>query len=391
MGTHDPALSLHRQLWYTRAFYFCFLGSAGCLIPFLGLFYARQGLSGVQIGLISTTTAILALFAAPLWGRWSDAIRGSRRLLQITLALTGLAALGLGQQHSFAGILLMSGLQTFIGAGTSPLADTLALKVVRRGGGGFGSVRLGGSLGWAVVTMVSGKLIELAGLGIGFISYAAGMTVSALVANLLPAEHASRRPPIAKESMAQLFGYLRRNTMLRGLAVALVITWFGSSSLHLFEAIYLDQLGASEWLIGFASAIPAIVELGGMLWADRLEKKYGAGRLLRTALLVDAVRYLMILFFPTVSTIVILRIIGGIRFSFYSVAVLSLVNNNSPERHSVTILALFDITLRNLVQMISSPISGFIFDTFGAYWLYSLVLGGNLCGWLALKLTVKDQ
>ncbi len=391
MRTPEPTLSQQRQLWYTRAFYFCFLGSSGCLLPFLGLFYARQGLSGVQIGLISTATAVLALFAAPMWGRWSDAVQGSRRLLQSALVLTGLAALGLGQQHSFTGILLLTGLQTLIGAGTSPLADTLALKVVRGTGRGFGSVRLGGSLGWAVVTMVSGRLIELAGLGIGFISYAAGMTVSALVARLLPAEHSDQSAPVAKESMAQIFRYLRQNTLLKGLAVALVITWFGSSSLHLFEAIYLEQLGASEWLIGFASAIPAIVELGGMLWADRLEKRFGAGRLLRLALLIDAVRYLAILLFPTVSTIVILRIIGGIRFSFYSVAVLSLVNNNSPERHRVTILALFDITLRNLIQMISSPISGFIFDTFGAYWLYALVLGGNLCGWLALKLTVKNQ
>jgi PPP family 3-phenylpropionic acid transporter len=389
----DPAPLHRRYLWLTRVYYFSLLGSYGFLFPFLGLFYDRQGLSGVQIGLISTLTAVITLVAAPLWGRWGDSTANPRRLLQVSLLLTGLAGLWLGRQTRFLGIAWLITLHALASAGTTPLSDTLALGVVRRANSGFGSVRLGGSLGWAVVTTLSGRLIEIWGLGLAFISYAGGLGLSALTASFFPPQWAHRahaKPAEPPVSLLQIFSGLRHNRLMVGLAAGLVLAWTGSTALPLFETIYLDRLGASETLIGFSSAIPAIIELGGMLWADRLEKRYGASKLLRAALLIDAVRYLLILMAPMIFTIVALRVSDGIRFSLYSIAILSFINQNTPESQSVTVLALYTVTLRNLVQMISGPLSGLVFDAFGMIWLYALVLLGNLLGWSVLKLTGNE-
>jgi hypothetical protein len=61
----------------------------------------------------------------------------------------------------------------------------LALAVTRQGRAGFGSVRLWGSLGWAVTALVGGWLIEQTGLFTMFAGYAlsgfAGIALLALL------------------------------------------------------------------------------------------------------------------------------------------------------------------------------------------------------------------
>jgi hypothetical protein len=77
----------------------------------------------------------------------------------------------------------------------------------------------------------------------------------------------------------------------------------------------------------------------------------------------------------------------GLQFSLYSVAIIAYINEHGPTGYRVTTLALVTVTLRSLMLMIGSPISGLIFDASGAYWLYALNLGGSLLGWLALQLS----
>jgi len=66
-----------RNLSILRSYYFLLGVGGGCLLPFLALFFKQQGLSGTQIGLLSTFAGLAALIAAPLWGRFSDSASNS--------------------------------------------------------------------------------------------------------------------------------------------------------------------------------------------------------------------------------------------------------------------------------------------------------------------------
>jgi MFS family permease len=131
----------------------------------------------------------------------------------------------------------------------------------------------------------------------------------------------------------------------------------------------------------------ALIELPGMLWADKLLTRHSAGWHLRAALLMQAGRMLAILIFPTISTLMITRVLVGLQFSFYSVGIIAYINSYTSREFRVTTLALFTITLRNLAVMISNPLSGVVYDTVGAYWLYAFGLAGAALGWLALQLS----
>ena len=54
-------------------------------------------------------------------------------------------------------------------------------------------------------------------------------------------------------------------------------------------------------------------------------------------------------------------------------------------------MAIFTVTLPALIRMISGPVSGWVFDTRGAYALYVIGTIGAALGWLIMKVMVKDQ
>jgi MFS family permease len=172
-----------------------------------------------------------------------------------------------------------------------------------------------------------------------------------------------------------------------GLAAVLVVLWLFNGGLEQFENIFLDELGAGESLIGLSSTFAALLELLAMLWADRLAGRYGADRLLRTALALGVVRRGLVLAWPTIPTIFVMRVAGGISFSFYSVAVVVFISEHAKAGQRAAALSLVTVTLFGLIQILGAPLSGLAFDALGAYWLYTIAMSGGFLGWLILWLT----
>jgi drug/metabolite transporter (DMT)-like permease len=79
-----------RDLFFARAFYFAFVGGWGFILPFLNLFYISLGLSGTQIGTITSTSSIVGLLFAPLIVSEIKKRPQARGLLQTAILLGAL-------------------------------------------------------------------------------------------------------------------------------------------------------------------------------------------------------------------------------------------------------------------------------------------------------------
>ena len=391
------SLASQRNLWTLRLYYFLLIGGGGFLFPFINLFYTQQGLSGTQIGLLSTIASLAALIAAPWWGRRSDVTSHPRRLLQFGLLATALCMLALSQQTIFAWMAIFVTLDAALGINVAPLSDVVALAVIK-GRAGFGSVRLWGSLGWAVTALFGGWLIEQTGLFTMFAGYAISAFISiALLALLkLPrwghrqSDRTEAAPPVP-HSWRATFAALFRDRTLLGLMIALSILWFSLNGLRQFEPVFLDQLGAGETIIGLASTIGAVVELPAMLWVDRLGRRHSAGRLLRMSFLLYIITALSVVIAPTVPVILFSHVLDGVAYSFFAVASVLFIAEVAPDRQVTTMMAIFTVTLPSIVRMISGPVSGWVFDARGAYELYIIGVIGSAAGWLVMKVMVKDR
>ena len=389
-----------RNLWTLRLYYFLLIGGGGFLFPFINLFYTQQGLSGTEIGWLSTMASLVALIVAPWWGRRSDATTHPRRLLQFGLLATSLCMLALSQQTVFAWMAIIVMLDALLSINVAPLSDVVALAVTKQGRAGFGSVRLWGSLGWAVTALLGGWLIEQTGLFTMFAGYAiSGFASIALLAVLkMPrwgpsatGKQTDRTEASPTPRLRQSLLQLTRDRTLLGLALALSVLLFAINGIRQFEPVFLNQLGAGETIIGLASTIGALVELPAMLWVDRLGRRHGSGQLLRMSFLLYAVCALSVVIAPTIPVILFSHVIDGVAYSFFAVALVLFIGEVAPDRQVTMMMAVFTVTLPSIVRMVSAPVGGWVFDVRGAYALYVIGVIGSALGWVLMKVMVKDR
>ncbi len=379
---------MNRNLTFIRFYYLFWLGAGGFIYPFINLFYKQQGLSGTQIGLLGTTASIVGLVSAPLIGRVSDNVTNPRRVLQVCLLGSAGLFLVLSQQSLFLWIAVIIAIESMIGAPIYPLSDAQALNVASHQKEGYGSIRLWGSLGWAITAFAGGWIVERTGLVSVFYGYAISYGLCALMLfaittppSLVPKNDQPR--PRLKEVLQSLL----RDRALIGLAITFAIFWLTSNGRQQFESLYMQQLGASERLIGLAYTYPALVEIPIMLWADNLMRKYGPGKLLTVALFIEALVMSMIVISPSLTSILFMRLASSLYYSFYAVSSIAYASERAPAGQSATVLSLYFVTLGSTIALVASPISGMIFDRLGAYPLYVIAMVGAFAAWLILVFT----
>ncbi len=361
--------------------------------PFITLFYKSRGLSGTEIGLIGTFDALVGMLAAPVWGRWGDASKHPRRLIMLALLASAVFALLQGIQSLFWTITLFVVLDGIIGSGAGSLSNVQAVAAANGEKSGFGSVRLWGSLGWAVVTPLAGLLIERFGLYIPFAGYAFMLAAAVLVLFFVRGQ--AKPKPVTKKNarlpLRQMLSTLVHNRSMIGMALAFTVVWIATMGRSQFETLYMNQLGASTSLIGLANTVGAIFEVPFMLLGDRLIRRHGSGRILRISLLAQAASFLPVILFPAIPSFFILRIMSSIALSLNVPAYYSYLVESAPQGQGGTVVTLFDVTLRNGVSLVAAPLAGLLFDLIGPYWLYVIGLGGCLLAWLILQAMARPQ
>ena len=374
------------DLTFARLYYFAFMGGWGFILPFMNLFYVSLGLKGKQIGFISSTSAIVGMLVSPLWVSEVKRRPQARRILQVALILGAIGYYILGLQNYFPFILLVVFLHSLAASGIAPLADSMAVTVAQESGNGYGSVRAWGSLGWIVCLLSSGKLVAQFGFIAGFIGICLMWLIAAgLIFFVKPHYFSSLQiSDQPRPNVRAALQYIWQDKVLLGFALALVAIGFLNNGVLQFENVFLAELGASKQIISVAGVLSAVVELPFMIYSDRIVHRVGPHRLLLLAVGMTLFQRLVVLILPFISTIMVIRFVGGVAFSFYTISFIGLISSRTQTTETGTILALFSVTIAGLVNIIAAPVSGAIFDLIGARWLYALSASGYLIGVLCL-------
>lgn len=379
----------NRDLLFARAYYFAFMGGWGFILPFINLFYISLGLSGTQIGTIGSVSSIVGLIVSPIVVSEIKKRPQARGILQASLMLGAIAYFLLGQQTSFLPILGIVFLQALVGAGVMPASDAMAVHVSEEAGTGYGSVRVWASVGWILTVLTSGWLIERTGFGAGFLGVSLMWLTGALVTLLIqPRFFVS--PNIGQKQTASLktaVRHIAQDRTLLGYAIALIFMGFLNNGVLQFENVFLSQLGASKQLISVAGILSAIVELPFMIYADRYVRRKGGHHVMLLAITMILFQRAAVLLFPSIATIMIVRFIGGVSFSFLTISSVFLISSRTDPSQTGTVLAIYTVTLSGLVTVLAAPVSGAVFDAIGARWLYALAVTGYAAGLLSLWFT----
>ncbi|RYG44808.1 MFS transporter, partial [bacterium] len=144
------------------ATYLCLVTSTmGFLQPFLSLYMEAGGLTRSQIGISQGLGAALALLIQPIIGRWSDRLDARRPFI----AASALMAMGAYLAFPYArGFAAFAGLAALGANGLVYLNAAGAVMIgrmvqARSGGAAYANLRVWGSVGYIVVSMISGQLV----------------------------------------------------------------------------------------------------------------------------------------------------------------------------------------------------------------------------------------
>jgi PPP family 3-phenylpropionic acid transporter len=370
-----------------RLYFFVMWSGGAFLWPFISLFYARQSLDGVQIGVLVSIGSGVALLFAPLWGRWSDHSPRPARVLQLALVGTALISLVIGFHKVFLWLLLLTILNATLTCAVLPLSDSLALGIADREH--YGSIRLWGSLGWAIAVLIAGWLIEKTTILSGFYGFTTIMIGAALLLFLVPDERARNDQDDAAPRQAGSIKTLLGSRNLLSLAGAVCVWYFVEGGFRSFEPLYLDQLGAGESVLGLLNTLRALAEIPAMLWADHLGRRRSPSLLIIAALIARGLACAAIVVSPTVPVIVLVRTIDGLSNAFLYVGIVVFIGKYTPVGQRSFAITVITSTLVNLVLLLNGPFSGWVFETFGAYWLYVIALVGYPIG-LAVFTSIRN-
>lgn len=279
------------QITVLRGLTFGYYATQAILLPLLPLYFANKGYSSQDIGLFMMIGPFVTVFAQPLWGYISDRLQQVRAIITSLWLLTIASSVALFASGSFTPTLVFVLLCYFFMLPSVPLLDSIILKSSAEARVPYGSIRLWGSVGFAIVAVVSGFALETFG-GISNIKYMY-WTVWLIPLSLLflvrDVRTGGKGPKLTMGSLKAVFG---NKPFMWFLVLAFVLTVPHRMNDALF-GIYLQELHADNWMISLAWALAAASEVPTFALLSRYMHKFHELALLGVAAALFAVRWLI--------------------------------------------------------------------------------------------------
>jgi len=361
--------------------------ASGAMFPFFNLYLTKHlGWSGTRIGSVAACGSLLVMLSQPLWGRVSDASDKSK-VLALALGMSSfLALLQPLAAGSFAIFVSVRLSHAVFSGSISSMFDGIALDILGDDRHTYGQYRLWGSLGFALAALVFGKIYESLGFTIMFFLYSAAIAGAACVAlrfDTTPDSGESEKKSIQ-------LGPVLANPALLVLLGGIFLVMTANSAGENFLSIYLDAIGGSTGLTGYAFATMALVEVPMFLLAPRVIDRFGYKSVLVFSTGLFGLKLMLNALLPIPWLVIVLQAIAGMGFALFHVSSVLMVDALVPRQFRSTGQAVLATVSWSLAGITGSLIFGRLLDTAGI--LTAFRIGGyvGLLGTLFIQLFVPS-
>ncbi len=366
-------------------YYFITYGALSVLFPFLALFYQSQGLTGGQIGLLAAFSPIIAFFGAPLWTGAADTTRRHKLFaLLSTLGVVIITFIFPGVA-SFGGLILMVSLWAFFYAPTGPLVDSAVLALMGDRKERFGRIRLWGTIGYGIVAPFAGNMIGRLGLKWAFWGYAILMLGGLLVINRIPFRQGHSNGSF-RGGLRTLFA----NQPWMLFLVMVFIAGIGMATINNYLFVYMQSLGASKTLMGFALTVSTLSEIPALFFSDRLLRRFGARGMLVIAMTTIGLRLVCYALTMQPWVVLVIQLCHGLTFAVIFTAGVHFAGQIAPPGMQATTQGMFSGMLMGFGSAAGGLLGGLLLDRFSPGGMYAVV-GALVLGGLVIFLLVERK
>ncbi len=351
-----------------KFFYFVFFASLGPLVSFFNIYLQSQGLSGAQIGWISSMAPLITLVSSPFWGGLADRWQIHRPVLVLCTILTGVVTMLLTAAQGFWVLMALVLMLFFVRTPVPILVDASVMDMMRRTGGSYGRQRMWGSIGFALATYVFGLLIAGNDLRLIFWLHAGFIGIGCtLLALTLPIERSNGRVNLVA-GLRQMIGQPGYASFL----VAILFAGIGLSGYVNFLSLQLGALGGSQAQIGLAWSMNVVLEIPVMYMGARWFARYRYGRLILVGFVGFIFTFAGMALAATPLQFLLVLPLNGISYGIFWVAVVGYASESAPPGLTATSQGLVGAIQGGIGWGVGALVCGYLWDGFGGSAVFAL-------------------
>lgn len=166
---------------YAACFFWLYFAN-GIIVNILSVYLLGMGQSALATSTIVIAGSVFSVLLQPVMGVLNDKLGRPRAMIALTLLIAVLFSIGFAQSRAVAMLFLFNGLMLSLTDSVSLLFEQLAAKTVYS----YGSVRLWGTIGYAVAAQVAGIVYEKIAPSAIFWCYGIGMLLTVLALKAVP-------------------------------------------------------------------------------------------------------------------------------------------------------------------------------------------------------------
>ena len=370
--------------------YVLLFGATGVSLPFAGLWFRSQGLSGAEIGTVLAVPMLARIITGPLLAVWADGFRLRRTPIAI---LAAVMTVGYGAAGLVDGYLARAACW-FVGATAMgvlvPLTDVMTLRLSARLGFSFALPRGMGSAAFVAANIGMGALLLTASVDaviIGIVAASFGMAVVAAFA--LPAEPVADAGPLRGRERFRGLGRLVRDPVLMTAIVSIGAVQAAHAFQYGFSAILWKAQGISEAVTGQLWAFGVVAEIALMWLFEPWRRRIGIGpwSLLVAGALASILRWGVMAFAPPLWLLWPLQAVHALTFAATFLAGLQIVERLAPRDSQTAAQMLSSVLSAGVLIGLATAASGPLYDRYGAggYGAMAILAAAGLVAALVLR------
>ncbi|MBP1154748.1 MULTISPECIES: MFS transporter [unclassified Paenibacillus] len=373
-----------------RSFTFSLYTTVAVITSYFPLYFLSKGYSTLQIGLLYSVGPMIGIVSNLFWGVMSDKWQTVKKILIVVLIGQFLTAAFIFRADAFGLLMVLMGLFFFFQSPMSSLNDSQILLTIKNTGKSYASIRVWGSIGFAVASLVFGMLLKEFGVDL-----TASLIVATIGCSLLLSFRLkdARQTGYKKPDFSGLVPIITSRSFLAFLLAVLVV-----SVAHRFNdgflALYLQSLGADQTIVGWSWLASAVSEIPIFFWLSKHGHKYKELPLLVLCCFVYVARFFLMSIVDNPLWVIAIQSMHSISFGIFLFTVIRYIQNVVPDQFRASGQAVFAITWSGLAGLISGALGGWVFNSWGPHAMYTLASAlafVAMLGFLALHLRTRGR
>ncbi|MDH5484091.1 MAG: MFS transporter [Gammaproteobacteria bacterium] len=359
--------------WRLSAFYLFYFASLGALVPYWGLYLQSLDFDARAIGELMAIIMATKIIAPYIWGWIADHTGKGMVIIRLASICALLTFVGVFIHSSFWWLAGVMAVFSFFWNATLPQFEANTMNHLGTDTHRYSVIRLWGSLGFIFSVVLLGQLLD--SLGLDIVPKLILMLFAAIVVFSFLVPEATNHQPAQQ---GHILDVLKQPVVIALLLVSF-LAQMSHGPYYTFYSIFLKQQGYESSTLGWLWALGVIAEIIVFLYMHKLMPLFGARKLLMLALLLTALRWLLIGFFVDVFGLILLaQLLHAASFGLYHAVSIELFHRLFKGKYQGRGQALYSSVSFGAGGAVGSFISGLLWDRMSPEFIFTLAAASAL-------------